>query len=140
MSFLSIFLIISLGIVPILPPRTLAQTPNIYELPGDGQQLRTWLCQKDKSLIAVEAKDVQNWKPLVDKEAWTCDEQTTNIPIGVSRLSCEPQDTIAIVRIFWLKGTGGEEQLGLWGDSLATEGMICTTGQVTPLGNEENAF
>jgi hypothetical protein len=140
MSFPQIFLIISLGIAPILPPRTLAQTPNLDELPGDVQQLRTWLCQKDKSLIAVEAKDVQNWKSLIDKEAWTCDEQTTNIPIGVNRLSCEPQDNIAIVRIFWLKGTGGEGQLGLWGDSLATEGMICTTGQVTPLGNEENAF
>lgn len=103
---------------------------NVDDLPNDPQQLRTWQCSQTDKTIAVEAKDVPIWKDLIEGGGWKCDEQVPNIPADKPTFSCEPQEIIGILTVFWLGGKGGKDQMTTWMNELAnTNNMTCTLNE-----------
>lgn len=132
------------SIAPSIPP---AIDPNNHqnhhqntgELPDDPNQLRTWVCAMGTDRIAVSAKDVKGWKEMVEKPGWKCTEENTDIPDGALNLSCEPEQTLGILTVYWLGGKNGKKQLTVWKNNLAEKhGMICTFNNVQIFDTQNN--
>ncbi len=106
---------------------------NIDNLPNDPQQLTTWRCTQEDQAIAVEAKDIKGWQEMIEKEGWQCQEELSIIPSGDRQFSCEPEETIGILTVVWLKGTEGKEQMTTWMNKLENQqGMTCTKDETNP--------
>ncbi|HAC63992.1 MAG TPA: hypothetical protein DCF68_10750 [Cyanothece sp. UBA12306] len=100
---------------------------DINELPNDSSQLTIWRCTQDKKMIVVEAKNVTIWQEMIEKGGWACIKALEPIPGGDRKFSCEPQEIIGIVTIFWLEGKGGKQQMTNWMNDLGNKNeMTCT--------------
>ena len=124
--------------VPSLPPIK-QNSPNLGDLPNDPTQQKNWLCTQGDQRIAVAAKEVQGWKELIEKQGWQCREGNADIPAQTLGFSCEPEQTLGILTVYWLNGSNGQQQLSQWRDKLAAQqGMVCTINNVQLFDTQEN--
>ena len=105
---------------------------NIDDLPDDSQQEKTWRCTQTDKAIAVEVKDVQGWKEIIEEEGWQCAQELSVIPDSDRKFTCEPAEIIGILTVIWLQGKGGKQQMQTWMNKLAqSKGMVCQASQTT---------
>ncbi|WP_159293279.1 hypothetical protein [Microcystis aeruginosa] len=124
--------------VPSLPPIK-QNSPNLGDLPNNPTQQRNWVCNQGDQRIAVAAKEVQGWKELIEKQGWQCGEGNADIPAQTLGFSCEPEQTIGILTVYWLNGSNGQQQLSQWREQLAAQqGMVCTINNVQLFDTQEN--
>jgi hypothetical protein len=124
--------------VPSIPPLK-PKTPNLGDLLNDPTQQKSWVCNKGDERIAVAAKEVKGWKELIEKQGWQCSQGNTNIPDKTLSFSCEPEQTLGILTLYWLNGSNGQQQLRQWQDDLASQqGMVCTTNNEQLFDTQEN--
>ncbi|ACK66355.1 conserved hypothetical protein [Rippkaea orientalis PCC 8801] len=142
---LKIFIPVLLSIFTALPSLILAQetlpnqpglednSTNIDDLSNDPQQLKIWRCSQEEQVIAVEAKDNSIWQEMIEKGGWQCLEALSAIPGGDRKFSCEPQNTLGLVTVFWLEGKGAKQQMSSWMTELENQkGMTCTKDETNP--------
>jgi hypothetical protein len=124
--------------VPSLPPIK-QNSPNLGDLPNDPTQQKNWLCNRGDQRIAVAAKEEKGWKELIEKQGWQCGEGNTDIPDQTLGFSCEPEQTLGLLTVYWLNGSNGQQQLSQWRDKLASQqGMVCTINNVRLFDTQEN--
>jgi len=71
---------------------------------------QNWLCNRGDQRIAVAAKEEKGWKELIEKQGWQCGEGNTDIPDQTLSFSCEPEQAIGILTVYWLNGSNGQQQ------------------------------
>ncbi|MEB3160727.1 MAG: hypothetical protein VKL20_04630 [Synechocystis sp.] len=99
-------------------------------------QLITWVCQNGDKAIAVEAKEMDNWQSLLNKDSnasWQCAENIPTIPDNSPSFSCESSTTMGLMTVFWLAGEEGKAQMKTWMNDLANnQNLVCTRSQSNP--------
>jgi len=91
-------------------------------------QLTTWVCNNGDRQIAVETKEISFWNQLTEaNKDWKCAQNIPTIPDKKRSFSCEPNDTMGLISVYWLQGKGGKTTMSGWMDSLANKyNMVCT--------------
>jgi hypothetical protein len=124
--------------IPSVPPLKPSQQ-NLGDIPQDPTQMRSWVCIQGSDRIAVSAKEVKGWKALIEKQGWQCSEGNTDIPDRTPSFSCEPEQTLGVLSVYWLGGKNGKTQLTSWKDNLsAQQGMVCTLNNVQLFDTQNN--
>lgn len=103
-----------------------AQT-NPGELPNNPQQLKSWQCAQGDKAIAVQAKDVNYWKPVIEGDGWNCQETVVDIEGNDRQFSCEPNETIGILTVTWLQGNDGKQQMENWVEKIQKDNNLSCT-------------
>jgi len=103
---------------------------NPGELPNNSQQMKSWQCVQGDSMIAVQAKDVNFWQPVIEGEGWKCLEGSVDIAGNDRQFSCEPDETIGILTVTWLKGKAGKQQMESWVEKIEKDqNLSCTVNE-----------
>lgn len=124
--------------MPSVPPIK-PNSPNLGDLLSDPTQQKNWICNQGDQRISVAAKEVKGWKVLIEKQGWQCSQGNTDIPDKTPGFSCEPEQTLGILTVYWLNGSNGQQQLTQWRDDLASQqGMVCTINNVQLFDTQEN--
>ncbi len=91
-------------------------------------QLTTWVCNNGDRQIAVETKEISFWNQLTAaNKDWKCAQNIPTIPDKKRSFSCEPNDAMGLISVYWLQGKGGKTTMSGWMDSLANKyNMVCT--------------
>ncbi|MGV2389262.1 MAG UNVERIFIED_CONTAM: hypothetical protein LVR29_16470 [Microcystis novacekii LVE1205-3] len=59
-------------------------------------------------------KEEKGWKELIEKQGWQLVKEIPIYPIKLSSFSCEPEQTLGILTVYWLNGSNGQQQLSQW--------------------------
>ena len=104
---------------------------NIIDQPT---QLITSVCKNGDNVIAIEAKEMDNWQGLINKDStWECRQEIPTIPDNSPSFSCEPSTGLGLLTVFWLEGEGGPAQMKTWMNDLANDqNLVCTRSQSNP--------
>lgn len=107
---------------------------GLDDITDQATQLMTWACKRENNLIAVEAKEIDNWQSLINKDsAWTCGQNISTIPDGSPSFSCESSANMGLLTVFWLTGEDGKTQMKTWMNDLANDqNLVCTRSQSNP--------
>ena len=88
---------------------------------------------------SIEKKFITYAVELIEKQGWQCGEGNTDIPDQTLGFSCEPEQTLGLLTVYWLNGSNGQQQLSQWRDKLAAQqGMVCTINNVRLFDTQEN--
>jgi hypothetical protein len=102
--------------------------PQLDDITNTPSQLTTWVCNNGDRQIAVETKEISFWNQLTAaNKDWKCAQNIPTIPDKKRSFSCEPNDAMGLISVYWLQGKGGKTTMSGWMDSLANKyNMVCT--------------
>jgi len=104
------------------------KNPQLDDITNTPTQLTTWVCNNGDRQIAVETKEISFWNQLTAaNKDWKCAQNIPTIPDKKRSFSCEPNDAMGLISVYWLQGKGGKTTMSGWMDSLANKyDMVCT--------------
>jgi hypothetical protein len=104
------------------------KTPQLDDITNTPTQLTTWVCNNGDRQIAVETKEISFWNQLTAaNKDWKCAQNIPAIANKKRSFSCEPNETMGLISVYWLKGKEGKTTMSGWMDSLANKhNMVCT--------------
>lgn len=104
------------------------KSPQLDDITNTPTQLTTWVCNNGDRQVAVETKEISFWNQLTEaNKDWKCAQNIPTIPDKKRSFSCEPNDTMGLISVYWLQGKGGKTTMSGWMDSLANKhNMVCT--------------
>jgi len=104
------------------------KNPQLDGITNTLTQLTTWVCNNGDRQIAVETKEISFWNQLTEaNKDWKCAQNIPTISDKKRSFSCEPNDTMGLISVYWLKGKEGKTTMSGWMDSLANKhNMVCT--------------
>jgi hypothetical protein len=104
------------------------KNPKLDDITNTPTQLTTWVCNNGDKQIAVETKEITFWNQLTEaNKSWQCSQNIPTIADKKRSFSCEPNDTMGLISVYWLKGKDGKATMQGWMDSLANKyNMVCT--------------
>lgn len=104
------------------------KNPGLDDINNTPQQLTTWVCNNGNKQIAVETKEISFWNQLTEaNKNWQCSQNIPAIADKTRSFSCEPNDTMGLISIYWLKGKDGKTTMQGWMNGLANKyNMVCT--------------
>ncbi len=102
---------------------------GLDDVSNDPSQLITWICKNQDKAIALEAKEITTWNAVINSDGtWQCDQNIPTIPDGSLSFSCESNDSLNLLSVYWLQGNGDKAQMKSWMNDLANaRSMVCTT-------------
>ncbi|MFM7574039.1 MAG: hypothetical protein ACKO4S_13030 [Snowella sp.] len=102
--------------------------PQLDDITNTPSQLTTWVCNNGDRQIAVETKEISFWNQLTAaNKDWKCAQNIPTIADKKRSFSCEPNDAMGLISVYWLQGKGGKTTMSGWMDSLANKyNMVCT--------------
>lgn len=112
--------------IPAVQPTL--QQPGLDNVDNDSTQLLTWVCRYQDKEIAVAAKDIKGLQQLMNANAdWQCAQNIPMIPDNSLSFSCESSETLNLLTVYWIKGTGKTSYMKDWMNALANNRkMVCT--------------
>jgi hypothetical protein len=104
------------------------KSPQLDDITNTPTQLTTWVCNNGDRQIAVETKEISFWNQLTEaNKDWKCAQNIPTIANKKRSFSCEPNETMGLISVYWLKGKEGKTTMSGWMDSLANKhNMVCT--------------
>ena len=104
------------------------KNPQLDDITNTPTQLTTWVCNNGDRQIAVETKEISFWNQLTEaNKDWKCAQNIPTIANKKRSFSCEPNDTMGLISVYWLTGKDGKTTMSGWMDSLANKhNMVCT--------------
>ncbi len=107
---------------------------DVDDITDQPDQLVTWVCKNGNKTVAVEVKEMEDWQDSVNKDqTWECEQNLPAIEPGDATFSCETNETMGLITVFWLEGKGGKAEMTSWMNNLANDhNMVCTHGQSNP--------
>jgi hypothetical protein len=102
--------------------------PQLDDITNTPSQLTTWVCSNGDRQIAVEIKEISFWNQLTEtNKDWKCAQNIPTIADKKRSFSCEPNDTMGLISVYWLKGKDGKITMSGWAEGLANKyNMVCT--------------
>ena len=112
--------------IPAVQP--VLKQPGLDDVDNDPTQLLTWVCRYQDKEIAVETKEIKGLQQLMNANAeWQCAQNIPTIPDGSLSFSCESGETLNLLTVYWIKGTGSRSNMKDWMNALAdSRQMVCT--------------
>jgi hypothetical protein len=104
------------------------KNPQLDGITNTPTQLTTWVCNNGDRQIAVETKEISFWNQLTEaNKDWKCAQNIPTIANKKRSFSCEPNETMGLISVYWLKGKEGKQTMSGWMNSLANKyNMVCT--------------